>query len=250
MWLRRWVGLALIVTFLGMNAIVLVGFFAPEKKKPISPLSQAITAMAPTVVIAATDPTISAGSAGGISWNTTGDPTHCQASGNWSGQKTPFGAESTGRINAAGNYTYTLTCDNALGSAQASAIVTVGNATPPPKSTSSTGTSQTALVTYCGGRIPCYGPKDVSSHGSMGNCWGYNGDRVIDLHGFDAGYHQTKSGISSIEVSAVCGKNLAPALSGNISVEGQTRNHNTTTKSNADKNEFPYFVGYFDSNKP
>ncbi|QQS19423.1 hypothetical protein IPL85_04025 [Candidatus Saccharibacteria bacterium] len=90
----------------------------------------------------------------------------------------------------------------------------------------------------------------MAAHGSAGNCWGYNGNRVINISGFDAAYHKAKSGIGSVEVSGVCGKDLSGSLGGSVSAEGQTRNHNAATKSNADRNLIPYFVGYFDVNKP
>ncbi len=72
----------------------------------------------------------------------------------------------------------------------------------------------------------------------------------MNITGFDAAYHKGKSGISSIEVGGVCGKDLAGSLGGSVSADGQTRNHNSATKSNADRNMIPYFVGYYDANKP
>lgn len=253
MWLRRLVGAVMILTFIIMNVVVVVGLFVPEKKKPNTVAEViAATPVAPTVTLSINPPSVSAGSPSALTWTTSGNPTKCTASGSWSGEKTPFGAESTGRLNTVGNNIFTLTCSNAAGSTQASSTVVVGAASAPPpvvKKGSGSTTSAPAASSYCSGRVPCYGPKDVAGHGSAGNCWGWNGDRVINISGFDAGYHQAKSGISSIEVSQVCGHDLAASLSGSVSAGGQTRNHNATTKSNADRNEIPYFVGYFDASK-
>lgn len=253
MWLRRLVGVVMILTCVGMNVLVLVGFFSPVKVSKVGFLTEAPTVAAPTVTISAKPDAISAGSYSALTWSTTGTPDTCEASDAWSGAKTPFGAESTGRIANPGNYNYTLTCTNKGGAAKASVVVAVGPAAAPPPAapkSNSGGSSSSTATTYCGGASPCYGPREVASHGGSGNCWGWNGDRVINISGLDAGYHQAKTGISTIEIGQVCGKDLAPSLSGSVSAGGQTRNHNQTTKSNADSNERPYFVGYFDSGKP
>lgn len=260
MWLKRLVGIVMIITCIGLNVLVVVGILSPAKVSKIG-LAGSVTAAptipAPTVTVTAKPDAISAGSFSALTWSTTGDPDTCTASDAWSGPKTAFGAESTGRISTPGTYHYTLTCTNKGGSANASVELAVGAATAPPPAapkanSGGSGTSAPATV-YCSGASPCYGPKDVASHASPGNCWGWNGDRVINISGLDAGFHKNKTGINSIEIGSVCGRDLAPALSGapgSAPDQVATHNHNPTTKSNADANERPYFVGYFDSSKP
>ncbi|MGV9001946.1 MAG: hypothetical protein ACOH18_03235 [Candidatus Saccharimonadaceae bacterium] len=252
MWLKRLVGIVMIVTCVGMNALVLIGFFSPVKISTAGQVSVAPTEVAPMVTISAKPDAISAGTYSALSWTTTGNPKSCSASGNWTGPKTAFGAESTGRITTPGTYTYNLECTNAGGTSKASVSVAVGAASAPPPAApkSNTSGSGSSGVTYCEGASPCYGPKEVASHNASGNCWGWNGNRVINITGLDAGYHRAKTGISSIEVSQICGKDLAPALGGNVSVENKTQDHKPTTKANADNNLRPYFVGYFDGKKP
>lgn len=263
MWLRRLVGVFMILTLIGLNILTVLGVIVPDKAAKQAALIQAAPAQqavapvvvvpAPTVTLSGTPSTITAGASSGLTWTTTGSPDACSASGSWSGDKTAFGSESTGRIASSGNYTYTLSCSNAGGKGEATTTVTVGNAVAPAQTHSSTSSpSPAAAVTvYCGGRLPCYGPKDVGSHSGSGNCWGWNGERVINISGFDAAYHQVKSGISSIQISQVCGHDLAPSLSGQVGAEGKPgRDHNQNTKTNADANEIPYFTGYFDASKP
>jgi hypothetical protein len=256
MWLNKTVGIAMIITCLLLNGLVVAGLFVPDKKPPkvafVNAPAQAapIVIAPPTISLTATPSSISAGTSTALNWTTTGGVTACTGSGTWTGPKTPFGAESTGRLSQPGNFSYELSCVGGGGTAKAVAVITVGNAIAPPKAASVvTSVSSTGSV-YCGGRAPCYGNNDVASHTSSSNCWGYNLDRVINISGFDGGFHVVKSGISSIAISSICGKNLGPALSGQVSAEGQTRNHNPTSKQNADKNMAAYFVGYFDASKP
>ncbi len=252
MWLKRLVGIVMIITCVGMNILVLVGFFSPVTVSTVGLDPTGPTAVAPMVTITAKPDAISAGSYSALTWTTTGSPETCTASGDWAGPKTAFGAESTGRVVEPGNYTYNLECTNDGGTSKATVSIAVGPASAPPPAPpkSNTSGSGSSGVTYCGGASPCYGPKEVATHSGNGNCWGWNGNRVINISGLDAGYHKAATGISSIEVSQVCGKDLAPSLDGRVSAEGQTRDHNPTTKANIDSNERPYFVGYFDSNKP
>jgi hypothetical protein len=261
MWLRRMVGVVMIISFFGMNSLMVVGLLNPDNK-PVSPIStstgQAISTPLPTVSLTVNPAGIAAGSTSALTWATTGNATSCTASGgspgsSWAGDKTPFGAESTGRINTLGDYTYTITCSNVSGKAEASAKISV-TAAPPAVSKSSTSSSPVPVAsTYCGGRLPCFGPKDVAGHGSAGNCWGWLGDRVINVSGFDASFHSSRApDAGSIELSAICGKNLLPAISGQVPSSGYPggHDHNGGAKSNSDKNYLPYYTGYFDSSKP
>ncbi len=208
--------------------------------------------MPPSVTISANPTKVKTGLYSAIKWSVSGTVEGCTASGAWTGVKTPFGAESTGRLKKAGTYTYTLKCINSAGSSAAKAVVKVSNSAS--SSTPSPGSSQQVEVpqapVYCQGALPCYGKREVAAHSSSGNCWGWNGTRVLNISGLDAGYHKVKTGVSSIEVSGVCGTDLAPSLAGSVSAGGQTRDHNNTTKANADSNLFPYFVGYYDGTKP
>ncbi len=252
MWLKKSVGFAMIITCVLLNTLVLMGIFIPDKLPPAIALPieapVAVVVPPPTVNLVATPSSITAGGYSALSWTTGGNVSGCTASGNWTGSKTAFGTESTGRISKAGNYTYTMECLNSGGSVKTSAVVTVGNAIAPPKAAPIT--VSTGGTVYCGGRTPCYSPREVATHTSSSNCWGWNLDRVINLSGFDSGFHVVKSGISSIAISSICGKDLSSSLSGQVAAEGQTRNHNATTKQNADNNMRPYFVGYLDAAKP
>jgi hypothetical protein len=253
MWLKRAVGLSMITTFVILNGMVVLGLFVPDRQPPAEAQTvgtEPVVGELPSISLTMTAATIPVGSSAGLSWTTTGNPTTCTATGAWSGSKTPFGSESTGRMKQQGTYSYAIECTNAAGSSQASAKLTVGPANSTPTAVKPvTVTSTTSGKTFCGGRLPCYGPADLAKHTSAGSCWGYNLDRVINISGFDTAYHQVKSGISSIKLSSVCGQNLAASLGGQVTAEGQTRNHNTSTKQNSDKNLIPYFVGYYDASK-
>ncbi len=252
MWLRRLVGVSMIMAFVIMNGLIVYGlFFAEDTRKPAVQVAQNIPVPPPTVTLEVNPSSIPAGTSSGLTWSTTGNPSVCTASGSWSGIKTMYGSESTGRLPKSGNYKFTITCTNSTGSNEATATITVGDAKAPAQVvTSKTTASASSGAVYCQGRTPCYGTREVGSHGSSGNCWGWNGDRVININGLDAGFHKAKTGIDTIEVSGVCGKDLAPSLAGSVSAGGQTKNHLSSTKSNANANELPYLIGFFDSSKP
>lgn len=256
MWLRRLVGIVMIVTCFGMIGLAVIGIFSPEKKSNVgflanNPVANSIIP-APSVTLSASPETVPVGGFSALAWTSTNNPDTCKASGTWQGVKTAGGAESTGRISTIGDQTYTITCTNKGGESHVSVVlhVVAADVKIQPNNNKRTATSSPVAASYCSGRIPCYGARDISTHASSGNCWGWNGDRVINISGFDAGFHKAKSGISSIEISQVCGVDLGPSLRGSISAGGQTRDHNSTTKSNSDQNEIPYFVGYFDGSKP
>lgn len=260
MWLRRLVAIVMIPVCVGLNVLTLLGIVMPDKTKQLAAKEAQENAAAlvsggssagtaPMATLTLTPTSIAAGSSSALTWSTTGNPKECTASGSWSGPKTQFGSESTGRISKPGNYTFTLTCSNDAGKSTVEAVLTVGNAAPPPKTNTTTNTQTAAAPLKCGGRLPCYGPRDVAAHGSKGNCWGWNGNRVINISGFDSAYHIAKSGISSIETSQVCGRDLAPSINGQVAAGGTTRVHNQATKTNSDANEIPYFVGYYDASK-
>lgn len=256
MWLRRLVGVVMIITCVGMNALVLIGFFAPDKTKKLDVSSAQSATTIPTVSVTAQPDAIAAGGFSALSWTASGSPASCTASDSWSGAKTPFGAESTGRISTPGQYKYTLSCTNSGGTGTATVTVAVGpaNAAPPSTPAGNKGGSSTgpAAATYCGGRVPCYNASDVSKHGASGNCWGWLGDRVINISGFDVSFHAARSGVSTIQVSGVCGKDISAAVGGKVSTSDYPggHDHQLGAKSSSDPNYLGYFVGYFDSSKP
>ncbi|MBP6038215.1 MAG: hypothetical protein KA604_02645 [Candidatus Saccharimonas sp.] len=252
MWLKKLVAISMIITLIGMNTITLIGFFSPAKVSNQTAQTQAVSL--PAISLTATPASVVTGSFSALKWSVEGKVVSCRAEGDWSGEKTPFGAESTGRLSTAGNKSYTLVCKNSSGETRQTVTVAV-TVEQPSGATTPSGPAAPVVtpnptVVYCQGASPCYGPKDVATHASIGNCWGYNGNRVINISGFDTSFHSSKSGVSSIEISSICGKDLSPALRGSVNAEGQSRNHNTGTKNNADRSMIPYFVGYFDATKP
>lgn len=247
----------MIITLLGMNGVAVAGLLAPAKNAGADvALTNTPPPTLPEIMLSADPIEVQTGLFSALKWSVQGEVDSCTASGDWSGDKTANGSQSTGRLSTEGKRTYTLTCKNKAGSITKSISVNVKNtavaSTPSSGGTSSSNSSQknTQTPVYCSGASPCYGPREVASHSGAGSCWGYNGNRVINISGFDAGYHQARSGVSSIEVSGVCGSNLANSLAGGVSAGGQTRNHNNATKANADRNMVAYFVGYFDASKP
>lgn len=256
MLIKRIVGICMIISLIGMNAIVLIGFFSPSKGSTFSLSQKVAPPAAPTITLGSSPAEVPTGLFSALTWEVTGEITGCTASGDWSGPKTQFGSESTGRLSSEGTKTYTLTCTNAGGSGTATTTVAVKKSAIAVSTTSasSSGSSASKPVAaqkvYCSGASPCYGPREVAAHSGAGNCWGWNGNRVVNISYLDNGYHKGKTGVGSIEVSGVCGKDLAPSLGGSVSAGGQTRDHNASTKANADRNMIPYFIGYFDNSKP
>lgn len=251
MWLKRLVGVVMIITLVGMNALVVLGIVMPEKtqKKAVVPPAVAAPAVLPppTIDLTVSPSSIAANATSALKWTTTGSPTDCQASGNWTGPKTQFGTESTGRIKAPGNYTYTITCTNLGGKAESTATITVGDAVAPTKSVVSSSTPSATAPTYCNGRAPCYSKSDVASHNSGGNCWSWNIDRVINVTAL-VQIHQVEG--VDIETNQICGHDAAPSLSGSQGVPSSPSGHphNKDTQKNNSTNLV--FVGFFDSTKP
>ncbi len=111
---------------------------------------------APTVSLGASPITTTVGGSANLSWSTSNTPTSCSASGDWSGAKsTSGGTQSTGTLNTAKTYSYSLNCVNAGGSRSASTSVSVnsGGPTGPPAvslsaSPSPIGTGDAATLTW------------------------------------------------------------------------------------------------------
>ena len=82
----------------------------------------------PTVDLSASPSPVVQGGASQLSWVTT-NAASCTASGDWTGSRNPAGgSETTASLVEIRPYSYTLTCDNASGSASSTAIVMVGDA--------------------------------------------------------------------------------------------------------------------------
>ena len=255
MWLRKLVAISMIITFVGMNGLVVLGLLAPKRELATANGPTAATVVVeqlPTITLSVKPGAIQAGATAGISWETTNSPKTCTASGGWSGPKTAYGSESTGRIKEVGTAEFILTCENDAGEVKATTKLKVTAAPPPAAEQEQSSSSESAPTgpLYCQGRLPCYSASQIAQHSGNGDCWGWNGDRVINISGFDAAYHIAKSGVSNIQISSVCGKDLAPSLNGSVSAGGKTRDHTAATKNNSERNEIPYFIGYFDSAKP
>lgn len=101
---------------------------------------------------------------------------------------------------------------------------------------------------YCGGSSPCYGPSTLNAHKSTGDCWAYNGNRVINITSFNNAFHKNK--LNLLPSTSLCGAvNLAPYLGG-TSFNGKSQNHSSSAKNNTNGSVSPYFVGYYDASKP
>jgi hypothetical protein len=212
--------------------------------------SASLTVIAiPVVTISVSPASINTGSSATITWSATNNPTSCTAGGSWTGSKGASGSQSTGTMNTAGSYNYSLSCTNSGGTGSNSAALTVSAPGP----------------VYCAGKTPCYGPSDLASRSSPGNCWGWNLDWVINITSFRP-HHPggiDKSASSTIEnSSATCNHDLHAILSGTAGIPGFVDgNGNTSHKHGSDTiNNTPsgnnqsqlaaYRVGYYDSSKP
>lgn len=78
----------------------------------------------PTVTISVAPASIGAGDSATLTWSST-DASACTASGSWSGSQNTSGMASTGALNTAGVYSYSLSCSGPSGSAANSATLTV-----------------------------------------------------------------------------------------------------------------------------
>jgi trimeric autotransporter adhesin len=94
--------------------------------------SEGTTSPAPIVKVTVSPQVIQPGQSATITWSATA-ATACTASGAWSGSEPVSNATgvSTGMLNAAGTYTYALTCTGAGGSGSASEQVFVGAVNAP-----------------------------------------------------------------------------------------------------------------------
>jgi len=92
-----------------------------------APANATVTiAPAPTATLTANPATIASGASSTLTWSST-NATSCTASGGWTGTEATSGTTS---VSPSSTTTYTLTCTGAGGTAIASALLTVGVATP------------------------------------------------------------------------------------------------------------------------
>jgi hypothetical protein len=148
---------------------------------------------------------------------------------------------TTGTMNTAGSFTYTLACTNSGGTGSNSATLTVTNPAP----------------VYCGGSTPCYGPTDLALHASVGNCWGWNLTRVINITGFRPSHPGGQRSGSLESTSATCNHDIRTILQGSAAIPGYTdsggsttHSHKSSTLSNTASQLASYLVGYYDATKP
>jgi hypothetical protein len=66
----------------------------------------------PTVNLTVSPANINTGASATLNWSTTNNPTSCTAGGDWSGTKANSGSQSTGVLNTARTYNYSLKCVN------------------------------------------------------------------------------------------------------------------------------------------
>lgn len=140
MWLKKTVGIVLIITLLLTAFVVAKGiFFAPsdsteegdstaaeeEATEQSSAETEGAPGTAPVIVLSAEPATNTVGQYSVLTWSVTGNDAKCSASGDWSGSRTPTGTMSTGRLSEAKTYTYTLECTTNSGTAKQSVSVTV-----------------------------------------------------------------------------------------------------------------------------
>ncbi len=204
--------------------------------------SAVLTVLAvPVVSISVAPASINTGSAATVTWSATASPTSCTASGSWSGSKAASGSVSTGAIASAGSYTYTLSCTNTGGSGSNSATLTATNPAP----------------VYCGGNTPCYGVTDVAGHASVGNCWGWNLNRVINITGFRPKHPGGQQTGSLESATSSCNRDLHAILVGSAAITGYkdsggstTHNHTKGGANNTASSILSYLVGYWDATKP
>lgn len=217
----------------------------PQTPAPTQNTGSGNTATRPKVSLTITPNSIKVGSAATLSWSVTNSPTSCTAggTGGWTGSKASSGSQSTGS-KTTGTYTYTLSCANSGGTGTKSVSLTVN---PAP--------------VYCAGKTPCYGKSDLAAHASVGNCWAWNNDWVINITSYSPVH---KGGIMSGSSStlenagATCNHSINSILKGSASIPGykdkrsnSTFSHKSDTINNTTSSALiGYRVGYYDASKP
>jgi hypothetical protein len=204
--------------------------------------SVTLTAIAtPGISISVSPTSITSGSSATITWNVTNSPTSCSAGGDWSGSKAASGSQTVAPTTAR-TYSYSLSCTNSGGTSTNSTTLVVN----------------AQQVVYCNGKTPCYGPRDLASHNTSGNCWGYNLTWVINITNF-APRHPAGTGSGSLATpGSTCARDIHAILAGSQSISGYTdsagssrHGHLSTTVNNLSGSALSsYVTGYYDTNKP
>lgn len=118
----------------------------------------------PTVTLAISSGSITAGASATLSWTSTNSPTTCSASGDWTGTKASSGSQSTGTLSSVKTYSYTLTCNNSSGSGYSTVSVVVSAAS------GGGGSAVAPSVTLSAS------PTTITSGGSTTLSWSINGN--------------------------------------------------------------------------
>ena len=131
MWIKQLVGITIIISSLVMGYIIIKGvvLVGPSNTTgtgvPAVVVTQGVPGTPPVITLSV-DPSVAIiGRYSVINWSVSGDNPRCAASDDWQGEKTLVGTMSTGRLNTAKQYTYTLKCTSKSGTSKKSASVTV-----------------------------------------------------------------------------------------------------------------------------
>ncbi len=109
-------------TFLkGLKTLTIIGLFGLVLTPSFMAQAQSAS---PTITFYATPTSVDSGGSSTLTWSSP-SAWHCNASGDWSGEKSLSGTESTGTLTS--TKTYNINCFNGAGSNNASITVTVNN---------------------------------------------------------------------------------------------------------------------------
>lgn len=130
MWLKRAVGLMLIITFAAMITIVTKGIFlnspeTPSVAAPSPSRTQGTKGTPPIITLSVEPSTNTIGAYSVVTWSVSGDSPTCRAEGEWQGERMLTGSMSTGKLVAAGTAEYRLICASDSGPAEKSVTLTV-----------------------------------------------------------------------------------------------------------------------------
>ena len=128
MWIKRTVGVVIIVTMAVTGLILVKGVFF-SKINNVNDSSVVVTSGAqgtPPVITLSVEPQQQVvGQYSVLNWSVVGAAQSCKADGDWSGDKTSTGSASTGRLNDVRPYTFHLTCDSKYGRGEQTVTVNV-----------------------------------------------------------------------------------------------------------------------------
>lgn len=110
-----------VIVFLSMGIILMAGIFVRPSTDPVNNTVQ----NSGSVALSISPTTMYKNGYATITWVASDDTLSCEAGGEWSGTKTAYGQESTGRLTAVGQKEYTIICKNSNGNYQAKTTLTV-----------------------------------------------------------------------------------------------------------------------------